>query len=121
MLKIVRTHTYSVPVVMHTLDIIDFLHASKSPARIREIAERTRVSMSTTYRIIRTLVHRGIVSEDLEGGYQLTNRKGSRLRLQRSFDKDDGFTGAPLLEAQSSGQIVAMLELILSHLSRLTE
>jgi DNA-binding IscR family transcriptional regulator len=79
MLKISRSRHYFVPVVESTCEILELLQHSAAPLKSRQIAERTRVSHTTTYRILRTLVHRGYVQHDLSGGYALAARQGKTL------------------------------------------
>ena len=41
---------------------------------MNDISRATGVSQTTTYRILRTLVHRGYLSQDLEGRFSMLNR-----------------------------------------------
>ena len=54
---------------MRALDILEVLYKSSSPLKMHAIAELTGVPRSTTYRILRTLVHRGYVSQNLKGEF----------------------------------------------------
>lgn len=69
MLKLSKTGSYSVPVVQRTLDILELLYRSNSPLKMNEISRQTGASHSTTFRILRTLVDRGYVFHDLDGGF----------------------------------------------------
>jgi DNA-binding Lrp family transcriptional regulator len=60
MLRLSQTRFYVVPAVLRTLDILELLYASKSPLKTNEIAEKAGISLSSTYRILRTLVQRGV-------------------------------------------------------------
>src|SRR5580700_6372372 len=73
MLKLSRNRFYSVPVVMRTLDILEYLYKCESPLKTNEISDSLRVPRTTTYRILRTLVHRGYVFQDLDGRFSLNN------------------------------------------------
>jgi DNA-binding transcriptional ArsR family regulator len=77
MLRVSKSRSYSVPVVLHTLNIIEVLSESDFALKANEISDRAGVSHSTTYRILRTLVQRGYVSQDLDG----------RFRRFRDLDK----------------------------------
>lgn len=79
MLKVTKSRFYLVPVLMHTLDIHELLSESSTPVRRRHISVATGISQTTTYRILRTLVHRGYVNQDLEGGFSLTNQPHRKL------------------------------------------
>lgn len=72
MLKISRTKTYLVPAVLRTLDILEVLHKNGYPLRSAQIAQLAQVSPSTTYRILRTLLERGYVSQNCNGGFSIS-------------------------------------------------
>lgn len=74
MLRGTKKRFSGVPVLMRTLDIIEFLRESDSPLRMREISNATGISPSTTYRVLWTLVRRGYVVRDIEGRFSLLNR-----------------------------------------------
>ena len=76
MLKFVRNRLYIVPVLMHTLDILEFLSKAGAPIKMYEISNTTGIPPTTTYRILQTLVHRGYLAHDLEGKYSLVNPPG---------------------------------------------
>ena len=69
MLRVSKRRTYTAPVVMRALDILEFLFQSSSSMKLDEIAERTGVARSSTYRILGTLEQRGYVSRSLDGYY----------------------------------------------------
>ena len=74
MLRITKNRFYVVPVLMRTLDILEFLRQSKAPLKMHDISTGTGVAPTTTYRILRTLVHRGYLAQDLEGRFSVLNR-----------------------------------------------
>lgn len=74
MLKITKSRFYVVPVLMRTLDILEFLRRTNAPLKMHEISMATKVSSTTTYRILRTLVQRGYLVQDLEGRFSIQNR-----------------------------------------------
>jgi DNA-binding IclR family transcriptional regulator len=69
MLRLSNTHSYRVPVVIRTLDIFETLRKSATPLSANVIADRTRTSRSTAYRILRTLLERGYVTQNLDGKF----------------------------------------------------
>lgn len=71
MLKITKSRFYLVPVLMRTLDILEVLSQSAAPLKMNDISLRTGISKTTTYRILRTLVYRGYVCQDLEGRFTM--------------------------------------------------
>jgi len=70
MLRITHHRAYEVPMVMRALDILEFLRRTNLALKMDEIAAQTNTSRTSTYRIIRTLVIRGYLSESLNGQYR---------------------------------------------------
>lgn len=73
MVKAAKSRFYLVPVLMHTLDILELLSTTNDRLKLNEISDLTGVPLTTTYRILQTLVHRGYLSHDLEGKYSLAD------------------------------------------------
>jgi len=71
MLKAAKSRFYLVPVLMHTLDILELLSTPDARLKLNEISDLTGVPLTTTYRILQTLVHRGYLAHDLAGKYSL--------------------------------------------------
>jgi len=71
MLRVTKSRFYVVPVLMRTLDILELLCESDIPLKSNEVSIATGVPQTTTYRILRTLVHRGYVAQDLEGRFSI--------------------------------------------------
>jgi IclR helix-turn-helix domain len=65
-----------VPVIVRTLDILELLSRSDIPLKTNEISSATKVPQTTTYRILRTLAHRGYVSQNVEGRFSISNPQG---------------------------------------------
>jgi ribose transport system substrate-binding protein len=55
---------YHVEVLGKALDILDVLRASRTELRLTDIAEKVRVDISTTFRLLRTLESRGYILRD---------------------------------------------------------
>jgi ribose transport system substrate-binding protein len=72
----VRHH---VEVLGKALDILDLLQASHTELRLTDIAERTSLDLSTTFRLLRTLVERGYARRDKK------TKKFQRRLGHRSF------------------------------------
>lgn len=71
--KVTKNRAYVVPVLMSTLDILEYLSRTDAPLKMNQISDVTAVPPTTTYRILQTLVHRGYLTHDLEGRYSLAN------------------------------------------------
>jgi len=65
---------YLIPILSKSLDVLELLEQHKTPLTLEEIHQRTRISKTTVFRILRTLVHRGYVSRPEDGRYRLVSR-----------------------------------------------
>ena len=119
MLKLSQTGSYSVPVVQHTLDILELLYRSKSPLKMNEISRETGTAHSTTFRILRTLVDRGYVFHDLNGGFGVNS--SANLTIVPRFDQDSGSSTNGLGGAKSSlssDQVIEVIFALLKNIRR---
>ena len=55
---------YHVEVLGKALDLLDILRASRAELRLTDLAERARLDLSTTFRLLYTMVERGYVRRD---------------------------------------------------------
>ena len=62
--------TYLIPVLSKALDILELLQAENQPKTLESIYKRTRISKTTVYRILKTLVHRGYLTQLQDGSYR---------------------------------------------------
>jgi len=114
MLKITKSRFYLVPVLMRTLDILEVLLRSDAPLKMNEISQRTGISKTTTYRILRTLVYRGYVGQDLEGRFSMLKalEKAALLRSRAAMAESQ-----PLGETGMTGdQVIEVLQGVLQTL-----
>lgn len=61
---------YLIPVLSKALDILELLQTENQPMSLEAIHRRTRVSKTTVYRVLKTFVHRGYVSQAKDGTYR---------------------------------------------------
>jgi len=61
---------YLIPVLTKALDILELLQAENQPMVLEAIHRRTRISKTTVYRILKTLVHRGYVAQTVDRQYR---------------------------------------------------
>ena len=88
MLKITKSRFYLVPVLMRALDILEVLSSSDAPLKMNDLSHSTGISKTTTYRILRTLVYRGYVVQDLEGRFSILDRPGPKSALPEANEAD---------------------------------
>lgn len=65
---------YLIPILSKALDILELLQQEDKPMALEAIYQRTRISKTTVYRILKTFVHRGYLAQSQEGLYRLVSR-----------------------------------------------
>ncbi len=71
---------YLIPILSKALDVIELLEENQSPVSLEDVFQKTRISKTSVYRILKTLVHRGYVAQTQNGLYRLVSRP-RRLRF----------------------------------------
>jgi ribose transport system substrate-binding protein len=71
---------YLIPILSKALDIIELLENSHGPVALEDVYQKTQISKTSVYRILKTLVHRGYVAQGQTGHYRLVSRP-RRLRF----------------------------------------
>ena len=66
--------TYLIPVLSKALDVLEVLHRYDQPLPLETIHRQTQISKTTTYRILKTLVHRGYLANSQDGLYRVVTR-----------------------------------------------
>ena len=65
---------YIIPVLSKALDILELLQLENQPKSLEEIYQRTNISKTTVYRILKTFTHRGYLAQSENGLYRLVSR-----------------------------------------------
>jgi ribose transport system substrate-binding protein len=71
---------YLIPILSKALDVIELLEQDHSPVSLEDVYQKTQISKTSVYRILKTLVHRGYVAQAQNGLYRLVSRP-RRLRF----------------------------------------
>ena len=71
---------YLIPVLTKALDILELLRSEDQPMVLEAIHKRTKISKTTVYRILKTLVHRGYVAQTADRHYRHVARP-TKLRF----------------------------------------
>jgi len=71
---------YLIPILSKALDVIELLEQDNSPLTLEDVYQRTNISKTSVYRILKTLVHRGYLAQTQNGQYRLVSRP-RRLRF----------------------------------------
>ncbi len=61
---------YLIPVLSKALDILELLQAENQPMTLEAIHRQTKISKTTVYRVLKTYVHRGYLSQSSDGQYR---------------------------------------------------
>jgi ribose transport system substrate-binding protein len=65
---------YHIPILSKALDILESLQAENEPLSLEALYQRTKISKTSVYRILKTFVHRGYVAQTENGLYRLATR-----------------------------------------------
>ncbi len=71
---------YLIPILSKALDVIELLEQDNTPLTLEDVYQRTNISKTSVYRILKTLVHRGYLAQTPGGQYRLVSRP-RRLRF----------------------------------------
>ena len=71
---------YLIPILSKALDVIELLEQDNAPLSLEDVYQRTKISKTSVYRILKTLVHRGYLAQTPNGLYRLVSRP-RRLRF----------------------------------------
>lgn len=65
---------YLIPVLSKALDILELMQAENQPMTLESVHKQTRISKTTVYRVLKTFVHRGYLSQAPDGTYRQVTR-----------------------------------------------
>lgn len=71
---------YLIPILSKALDVLELLEQTGGPISLEDVYQQTKISKTSVYRILKTLVHRGYVAQGQSGQYRLVSRP-KRLRF----------------------------------------
>jgi len=71
---------YLIPVLSKALDILELVQAENQPMTLESVHRQTRISKTTVYRVLKTFVHRGYLSQSPDGLYRQVTRE-KKLRF----------------------------------------
>jgi ribose transport system substrate-binding protein len=65
---------YLIPILSKALDILELLEADNRPLTLESLFQRSQISKTSIYRILKTFVHRGYVAQTPDGAYRVVAR-----------------------------------------------
>jgi ribose transport system substrate-binding protein len=110
MVRISRS-SYLIPVLSKSLDVLELLEQQKQPLTLEQIYQRTAISKTTVFRILKTLVHRGYVARPADGRYRLISRP-RKLRFGFGGQSSDLPFSNAVTESLKGAAVSAGVELI---------
>lgn len=78
---------YLVPILSKALDILELFQKTEQPMALDDIFQRTHISKTTVYRILKTFVHRGYLAQSQDGLYRQITRP---RKVRFAFGKQCG-------------------------------
>jgi len=89
---------YLIPILSKALDVLELLEQNNAPVTLEDVFQKTQISKTSVYRILKTLVHRGYVAQSQNGQYRLVSRP---RRLRFGFAAQSGEMPFSVAVAQS--------------------
>jgi ribose transport system substrate-binding protein len=78
---------YLIPILSKAFDVLELLQKEKQPMTLEAVFQRTHISKTTVYRILKTLVHRGYLAQSQDGQYREITRP---RKVRFGFGKQSG-------------------------------
>ncbi len=95
---------YLIPILSKSLDVLELLEQQNAPVTLEDVFQKTHISKTSVYRILKTLVHRGYVAQSQDGQYRLVSRP---RRLRFGFAMQSGEMPFSVAVAQSLTEAAA--------------
>lgn len=102
---------YLIPILSKALDVIELLEQNHTSLTLEDVYQRTRISKTSVYRILKTLVHRGYVAQSQNGQYRLVSRP-RRLRFGFAVQSADMPFPQAVAQSVTAAAAAAGVELI---------
>jgi ribose transport system substrate-binding protein len=103
---------YLIPVLSKALDVLELLQRSNHPKTLEQIYQRTNISKTTVYRILKTFLHRGYLAQSPDGAYRLVSRPHKVTLGFGSESADMPFSQA-VTESMKTAASAAGIDLVL--------
>jgi ribose transport system substrate-binding protein len=102
---------YLIPILSKALDVIELLEENHAPVSLEDVYQKTRISKTSVYRILKTLVHRGYVAQAQNGQYRLVSRP-RRLRFGFAVQSAEMPFSVAVAQSVTSAAAASGVELI---------
>lgn len=112
MTKSTPKRLYLIPVLSKALDILELLQNENGPIALEAVHQQTNISKTTVYRILKTLVHRGYLTQSHEGLYRLAVRP-KKTRFGFGSESAEMPFSEAVTESLKSAALSAGVELVI--------
>jgi ribose transport system substrate-binding protein len=103
---------YLIPILSKALDVLELLEQDHVPVTLEDVYRKTKISKTSVYRILKTLVHRGYVAQAQNGQYRLVSRP-KRLRFGLAIQSAEMPFSVAVAESVTAAAAGAGVELVL--------
>jgi ribose transport system substrate-binding protein len=103
---------YLIPILSKALDVLELLEQDNSPVTLEDVFQKTQISKTSVYRILKTLVHRGYVAQAQNGSYRLVSRP-RRLRFGFAAQSADMPFSVAVTQSISAAAAASGVELLI--------
>lgn len=103
---------YLIPILSKALDVIELLEKDRTAQALEDIYQKTSISKTSIYRILKTLVHRGYVAQNQNGLYRLVSRP-RRLHFGFAVQSADLPFSIALTQTVSAAAAASGVELLI--------
>jgi ribose transport system substrate-binding protein len=103
---------YLIPILSKALDVLELLEQDHVPVTLEDVYRKTKISKTSVYRILKTLVHRGYVAQAQNGQYRLVSRP-RRLRFGLAIQSAEMPFSVAVAESVTAAAAGAGVELLL--------
>jgi ribose transport system substrate-binding protein len=86
--KTSRKRLYLIPILSKALDILELLRSEHQPLALETIHQRTHISKTSVYRVLKTFVHRGYLAQSQDGLYRVVSRP-KKVRFGFGMESSD--------------------------------
>lgn len=103
---------YLIPILSKALDVLELLEQMNEPIALEDVFQRTHISKTSVYRILKTLVHRGYVAQSPSGLYRLVSRP-RRLRFGLAVQSAEMPFSVAVAQSVTAAAAAAGVEIIM--------
>jgi ribose transport system substrate-binding protein len=103
---------YLIPILSKALDVIELLEQDNASLTLEDVYQKTNISKTSVYRILKTLVHRGYLAQTPSGQYRLVSRP-RRLRFGFAVQSAEMAYSEAVAQSVSAAAAASGVELLM--------